>query len=105
MHLENREQSVNSTRTTEQTTRRRGVTVTVETCRHGVDYMRGARAAAVGSEGQPDEASLQALLAQSQYMAAAVESGLKAQRTQLQLQLEMAAQREALLEARLQCVP
>jgi hypothetical protein len=64
--------------------------------------MRGARSAAVGSEGVGDDASWQTLLAQSQYMAAAVESGLKAQRTQLQLQLEMSAQREALLEARLQ---
>jgi hypothetical protein len=64
--------------------------------------MRGARPAAVGSEGVGDGASWQSLLAQSQYMAAAVESGLKAQRTQLQLQLEMSAQREALLEARLQ---
>eukprot|EP00291_Cryptomonas_curvata_P014030 CAMPEP_0172192000 /NCGR_PEP_ID=MMETSP1050-20130122/24056_1 /TAXON_ID=233186 /ORGANISM="Cryptomonas curvata, Strain CCAP979/52" /LENGTH=137 /DNA_ID=CAMNT_0012867197 /DNA_START=52 /DNA_END=462 /DNA_ORIENTATION=+ len=47
------------------------------------------------------EKELIARLMQAQSIAAAKEQGLKAQRNQLQLQLELGAMREALLESRL----
>jgi hypothetical protein len=47
------------------------------------------------------EKELLARLMQAQSIASAKEQGLKAQRNQLQLQLELGAMREALLESRL----
>lgn len=60
---------------------------------------RGAHSTSQERDG--DERDWRAVLSQAQCISAAVEKGLKAQRSQLQLQLEMAAQREAMLEARL----
>lgn len=61
----------------------------------------GAHSTSQERDGDGDERDWRAVLSQAQCISAAVESGLKAQRSQLQLQLEMAAQREAMLEARL----
>lgn len=65
------------------------------------DIGAGHSAASPGARSQMTEAQLQSALSQSRLIAVASESTLKAQRSQLQLQLDIAAQREAILEARL----
>jgi len=70
--------------------------------RHGPGSQGGSPAKYVGEGFLPPDAAApeRAKLAQVQNVAAAVESGLRKQRDQLQLQLDKAAQREAILEAR-----
>jgi len=66
---------------------------------HSLAYARSTTSSGAGGVVM-SEAQLQSALAQSRLMAIASENSLKAQRSQLQMQLDMAAQREALLEAR-----